>query len=52
VVLLEAELRKLKMLYTEVLKKPEAASSIKGVRRQIKGITGRINMLNTAKAIH
>jgi hypothetical protein len=51
VFLLEAELKKLKITYADLLKKPNASSSLKDVRRQIKVITGRINILNTEKSV-
>ncbi|MDB5250709.1 MAG: hypothetical protein JWQ40_5103 [Segetibacter sp.] len=50
--LLEAELKKLKILYAELLKKPAASSSLNEVRRMIKVLSARINVLKMENVIH
>ena len=50
--LLEAELKRLKILYAELLKQPNTSVSLKEVRRMIKVLSGRINVLKMENVIH
>lgn len=46
--LLEAELKKLKAMYAQALKRPEASVAIADLRKMIKALKGRINLLSSA----
>lgn len=46
ITLLENELKKLKATYAQALKRPEASLTIADLRKMIKALKGRINLLS------